>query len=315
MKVRRERRRIVIAGGTGFLGGELAKWFSGKKYEIVILSRRSPNGVSTVHWDGETMDIWADELEGAFALINLAGRSVDCRYNAKNRSIIMNSRVLSTRILGRAVSRCSLPPAVWINSSTATIYKHNYDQAHDESGEIGAASEAKDKFSVDVATSWEEEFGNHHSTRTRKIIIRTAVVLGNEKKSMFPMLRRLVRFGLGGKMGDGEQFVSWIHRVDFCRAIEWLIENEDASGTYNLCSPDPVRNQEMMAIFRRALNMPIGLPSSGWMLEIGAFLLRTETELVIKSRNVIPGRLLRAGFKFEHPLMEPAIEDLQKQAL
>ncbi|MEO8498938.1 MAG: TIGR01777 family oxidoreductase, partial [Planctomycetota bacterium] len=307
--------KIVLAGGSGFLGVVLAKWLSERGYEVVVLSRRSTSLAHgrCVAWDGKTLGDWAGELEDATALINLAGRSVNCRYHVRNRREMMDSRIFSTRVLGRAVAGCAMPPRVWLNSSTATIYKHTYGEAHSEDGEIGATREANDKFSIQVARAWEEEFAKAECPITRKIVLRTAIVLGSVPGTAYEVLRRLARFGLGGKMGSGKQFLSWIHADDFCRALSWLIETPSAEGIYNIAAPNPVTNADAMRLFRKAVRMPIGLPAARWMLEVGAFVLRTETELIIKSRRVVPTRLISEGFAFEFPTLESAIASLESR--
>jgi uncharacterized protein (TIGR01777 family) len=307
------KQKIVIAGGSGFLGQALAEYLA-KECEVVVLTRHPspscPHG-REVGWDGRTLGDWAKELENTVALINLAGVSVDCRYTAKNRRLIMDSRIDSTRVLGEAMVRCLQPPKVWLNSSTATIYKHTYSAAWDETGEIGATAEAKDAYSIEVATAWERVFNEAKTPRTRKVALRTAMVMGHGRNSVFPVMRRMIRLGLGGQMGDGRQYMSWIHEVDFCRAIEWLIAREEVSGVVNLAAPNPVTNAEMMRTFREVCGMPFGLPAAKWMLEIGAVFLRTETELIIKSRRVVPGRLLREGFQFKFSEVRMALEDLE----
>jgi uncharacterized protein (TIGR01777 family) len=249
-------------------------------------------------------------LDGALAVVNLAGRSVDCRYNEHNRRDILDSRVHSTRILGEAIARCAKPPTAWLNSSTATIYKHTLDRAMDEHGEIGATPEAKDAFSIQVAREWERAFETAQTPATRKVALRIAMVLGTQAGGVLHVLRRLVRVGLGGHMGTGNQYVSWIHEEDFCRAIEWLICQENFCGAVNLASPNPVPNRQLMASLRRACGRSMGLPAALWMLEMGAFFMRTETELIIKSRRVVPGRLLAAGFNFRFPGLEEALANL-----
>jgi uncharacterized protein (TIGR01777 family) len=213
--------------------------------------------------------------------------------------------------LGQAIAACKQPPRIWFNSSTATIYKHSVDRPMDEAtGEIGATPEAKDAFSVEVACAWERVFGAARTPGTRKVALRTAMVLGKGRNSVLPVLQRLARSGLGGRMASGKQFVSWIHREDFCRAIEWLIQRDDLIGPVNLAAPNPVPNAEMMRLVRRVCGVSVGLPAPRWMLEAGAFLLRTETELIIKSRRVIPGRLAASGFQFRFPELEGALQDL-----
>jgi len=307
-------KRIVLAGGSGFLGRLLGRrWIQGDG-EVVVLTR-SPSQrdgeIKEVHWDGATLGAWTAQIDGARAVVNLTGRSVDCRYDARNRREILQSRVNSTRVLGEAIAKSGQPPPVWLNSSTATIYRHAFDRPMDEAtGEIVATPEAKDAFSVEVACAWEKALADAGTPATRRVALRTAMVLGAGRNSVLPVLRRLARLGLGGKMASGRQFVSWILEEDFCRAVQWLIERDDISGPVNLAAPNPVTNRELMETMRRVCGAPFGLPASRWMLEIGAFLLRTETELMIKSRRVVPGRLLAAGFDFRFPTFEHAVRDV-----
>ena len=309
------KQKIILAGGSGFLGGELAKYFKVLNWEVVVLAR-SPksriDGVMEVAWDTKSLGDWARELDGATAVVNLTGRSVDCRYNAKNRREIMDSRVNSTRVVGKAIAQCKTPPRVWLNSSTATLYQHTFGKPHDESSrEMDSATDAKDAFSVEVAQAWERTLDEAKTPHTRKVALRTSMVLGLGRNSVFPVLRRLTKFGLGGRQGSGKQFVSWIHAEDFCRAVEWIIAHDDLFGPINQCSPNPLPNAEMMKLFREVCGVPIGLPATEWMLEIGAFFLRTETELIFKSRRVVPGRLLQSGFQFGFPTFREALENLE----
>lgn len=310
-------RKIVIAGGSGFLGRLLVDWFGIAEWDIVVLSRRANASLEparAVRWDGKTPDAWAEELDGCDALVNLAGVSVNCRYHARNRRAILSSRIDSTRALAAAVAQCSRPPRVWLNSSTATIYKHALDHPMDEqTGVIGATPAAKDQFSIDVATAWEHEFNAAAAPQTRKVALRTAMVLATTPGTVYRILRRLARLGLGGSMAGGRQYVSWLHQRDFCRAVEWLIEHDDLAGAVNLAAPRPLTNRALMEIVRREVGMPLGLPATHWMLEVGAFFLRTETELIIKSRRVVPGRLSAAGFEFEFPGVAGAVADLERR--
>ncbi len=305
---------IILAGGSGFLGGALANHFSALNWEVIILTRspkQRTDGVREVAWDARTLGDWIRELDGATAVVNLTGRSVDCRYNAKNRREIMESRVDSTRVVGEAIARCANPPRVWLNSSTATVYKHTFGKPHDESSlEMDSAKDAKDAFSVEVAQAWERTLNEAVTPRTRKVALRTSMVLGLGHNSVFPVLRRLTRFGLGGKQGSGKQFVCWIHEEDFCRGVEWIISHEELAGPINVCAPNPLANEEMMKLFRKICGVPFGLPATEWMLEIGAFFLRTETELIFKSRRVVPGRLIESGFQFRFSFFRNALENL-----
>jgi uncharacterized protein (TIGR01777 family) len=308
-------KKLVIAGGSGFLGHLLASWFDQLGWKVVCLTRDPASNVEParrVLWDGHTLDRWAIELDGAEAVVNLAGQSVNCRYHARNRAAILNSRIDSTRVISLAVAACQRPPKVWLNSSTATIYKHSFVQAMDErNGVIEGTPAEKDEFSVDVARAWERAFDEARTPQTRKVALRTAMVFGTHPGTVYRVLRRLASWGLGGAMAGGRQYVSWLHEADFCRAVQWLIERPGFSGVVNLASPYPVTNREMMRVIRHTCGVPLGLPASRWMLEIGTWLLRSESELVIKSRRVIPARLTEAGFAFWFPEMAGAIANLE----
>lgn len=307
-------KQIVLAGGSGYLGQLLAAHFGPANRNIIVLTR-SPkarsDGVREVLWDGRTVGDWQRELEGAEAVINLTGRSVNCRYNRENRRQIVESRVCSTRVLGEAIGQCARPPHVWLNASTATIYKHSMDTPMDESGEIGGCAEAKDEFSVEVAQAWEQAFAEARTPSTRKVAMRMAMVFGPEPGTVFRVMRRLVRLGMGGAMAGGRQYASWIHHADFCRAVGWLLAQPDFSGSVNLTAPNPLPNREMMRTLRRVCGGPPALPVVRWMMEIGSFFLRTETELMIKSRRVVPGRLMGAGFEFCFPRFEDAVSEIE----
>jgi hypothetical protein len=280
-----------------------------------VLSRHAePAAWKTVAWDGVNLGDWAKELEAADVVINLSGRSVNCRYNAANRRAILDSRTKSTAVIGRAISQLAQPPALWINASTATIYRHALDRPMDEfTGEIGGNEpNIPDtwKFSIEVATRWEETFFAADCPHTRKIAMRGAMMMSPDHGGIFDTLLRLVRFGLGGASGSGRQFVSWIHEQDFLQAIEFLIDKREMNGCINLSAPVPLPNAEFMKALRAAWGSRVGLPASRWMLEFGAIFLRTETELILKSRRVVPGRLLASGFEFKFPDWSAAAGDL-----
>jgi hypothetical protein len=307
-------KRIIFAGGSGFLGQALAREFLRQNYEVVILTRspQARNDVAKeIAWDAKSSGGWAQFVDGAEVVVNLAGKSVDCRYTEANRKAIIASRVDSTRVLGEAIAKCKQPPRVWLNSSSATIYKHTFDKPMDESGETGATPEAHDGFSIEVIRKWERALDEAQTPATRKVALRITMVFGKDG-GVFPVLRRLARFGLGGKMGGGRQYVSWIHVEDFCRAVEWIVANESLSGPVNLAAPNPLPNRDMMRLLREACGTPFGLPATEWMLEVGAVFLRTETELILKSRRVVPGRLLASGFQFQFPELRGALENLCK---
>jgi hypothetical protein len=309
------KQKIILAGGSGFLGNALARKFTANGDEVIVLTR-SPksrgDGVKEVFWDANSVGEWATHVDGADVVINLTGKSVDCRYTKKNRRMIIESRVNSTRAVGEAIAQSAKPPRVWLNASSATIYKHVFDHAMDESGETGATADAKDEFSIEVIRQWERALDTATTPNTRKVALRITMVFG-AADGVFPVLRRLARFGLGGKLGSGKQYVSWVHVEDFCRAIEWLIERDDLSGPVNLAAPNPLTNADMMRLVRKACGAPFGLPATEWMLEIGAFFLRTETELILKSRRVVPGKLLASGFHFHFSDLENALRDLEHQ--
>ncbi len=307
-------KRMVIAGGSGFLGRRLADHFTASGWDVAVLTRapggQTP-GARECHWDGSTVAGWQAELDGADAIINLAGKSVNCRYNEANRREILDSRVNPTRAIGEAIAACSKPPHVWLNASTATIYKHTLGDAHDESGPIAGTPEVNDEFSVEVAQRWETALEKAVAPRTRKVALRASMVLGLGSNSVFPTLRRLTKLGLGGRMGSGRQSVSWIHERDFCRAVDWILGHPTLSGPVNVAAPNPVSNAELMRRFREAFSVPVGLPATRWMLEIGAWALGTETELMLKSRRVVPRRLLESGFVFEFNFLEDALRQLK----
>lgn len=311
--------KIVIPGGSGQVGTILARAFHAVGHQIVVLSRRPVmNPWRVVGWDGASIGDWANEIDGADVVINLAGRSVNCRYTPANRREILDSRVLSTRVVGEVIAAATRPPRAWLQASTATIYAHRYDRANDEHTGIlgGREPDAPDtwRFSIDVAAAWERTFEAAVTPRTRKVALRSAMTLSPDPGGVFDTLRRLVRRGLGGRAGDGRQFISWVHHQDFVRAIQWLIEHEEVDGVVNVASPNPLPNAEFMRILRQACGIPVGLPANRWMLEIGAVFMRTETELILKSRRVVPAILLERGFEFSYPDWPGAAHDLCREA-
>jgi uncharacterized protein (TIGR01777 family) len=309
--------KIVIPGGSGQVGQLLARAFVKEGHDVVILSRQRERRKAgrIVLWDARTMGEWCTEFEGADVVINLAGKSVNCRYNPENRREIIQSRVASTEVVGEAIMRARRPPGLWLQAATATIYAHRYDAAHDEFSGVLARDddEVPDtwRFSLDVATKWERAFNQSGNLpRTRKVLLRCAVIMSPDDGGIFDVLLGLVRRRVGGRSGDGRQYVSWIHDADFIRAIHWLIEHEHLRGAVILASPHPLPNAEFMRALRAAWGTRMGLPAPKWMLEIATFFMRTESELVLKSRRVVPGRLLRDGFEFAFPNWKEAARDL-----
>lgn len=298
--------KIIIAAGTGFLGQVLVKHFKNQFEEIVILTRgksQTIDGIKYVNWNARTFSGWENELENAAVLINLAGKSVDCRYTKANKKEILFSRIESTKILNKAVLNCQNPPKYWLNSSTSTIYRFSLDKQMDETdGEIG------NDFSINVALSWEKAFFKTETPKTLKTALRTSIVLGKNGGAFIP-LKTLAKIGFGGKQGKGNQFISWIHEEDFANAVDFIIQKE-ISGVINIVSPEPIRNTDFMQKLRKAVGFPFGIPMNKFLLEIGSFFIRTETELILKSRNVIPKRLLENGFRFKFGNIDDAFDDL-----
>jgi uncharacterized protein len=296
--------KIIIPGGTGQVGTVLARAFDADGHDVVVLSRnphKTPWRV--VQWNARDIGPWTDELEDADVLINLAGRSVNCRYTEANKKAILSSRVESTRVIGRAIAAARNPPQVWLQASTATIYSHRYDLPNDDiTGVIGGSERNVPdtwRFSIDVALAWEAAADETPLPQTRSVKLRSAMVMSPDRGGIFDTLRTLVNRGLGGTAGTGRQYISWIHERDFVNAIYWLIEHDDLSGPINVAAPNPLPNREFMKTLRKACGMAVGLPANKMMLEIGAVFLRTETELVLKSRRVVPKLLTDSGFRFE----------------
>ena len=307
--------KIVIPGGTGQVGTVLARAFLADGHDVVVLSRKkSSQPWKIVEWDGKSLGDWANEIDGADVVVNLAGRSVNCRYNEENRRQMMDSRVDSTRVVGEAIVAAKNPPNVWLQASTATIYAHRFDAPNDDvTGIIGGHEpDAPDtwNFSIDVATSWERVTNEADTPNTRKVLMRSAMIMSPDRGGIFDTMLTIVRLGLGGTAAGGRQYISWIHDLDFIRSVYWLVEHEDLSGPINLAAPEPLPNKEFMRVVREAWGMPIGLPATKWMLELGAFLMRSETELILKSRRVVPKLLIDSGFEFEFPTWKSAAADL-----
>jgi uncharacterized protein len=298
--------KLIIAAGTGFLGKVLTNHFKDKFGEIVILTRgksKRDHNIKYVNWDAKTFSGWETELENADVLINLAGKSVDCSYTTKNKKEILLSRIQSTKILNKAVLNCKNPPKHWLNSSTSTIYRFSLDKQMDEiNGEIG------NDFSMNVAQSWEKAFFKTETLNTIKTALRTSIVLGKNGGAFIP-LKTLAKIGFGGKQGKGNQFISWIHEEDFANAVEFIIQKE-MTGVINIVSPEPIANADFMQKLQKAVGIPFGIPINTILLKIGAAIIRTETELVLKSRNVIPKKLLANGFKFKFGNLDNAFQNL-----
>ncbi|MGA5708823.1 TIGR01777 family oxidoreductase [Streptomyces cellulosae] len=309
--------KIVMPGGTGQVGTMLDRALSAAGHEVVVLTRQ-PRRPQDVAWDGVSPGPWAEVVEGADVVVNLAGRSVSCRYTSENLRAMMDSRVGSTRVVGEAIASARRPPKVWLQMSTATIYAHRFDAANDEATGVvgGAESGVPDywAYSVEIARNWERTQAEAATPDTRKVALRAAMVMSPDRGGVFDMLSRLARLGLGGPVAGGAQYVSWIHEDDFVRAVEFLIARDDMEGAVNLAAPGPLPQRAFMRVLRRAWGVPAGLPASRWMAEVGAFVLRSDTELLLKSRRVVSGRLGDAGFEFRWPEWEGAAGDLIRSA-
>ncbi len=305
--------KIVVPGGTGQVGAILDRAFTAAGHDVVVLSRR-PVGARQVEWDGVNPGAWAAAVDGCDVVVNLAGRSVSCRYTDDNLRAMMDSRVLSARAVGRAIAEAARPPRVWLQMSTATIYAHRFDAANDEAtGRIGGDEPGVPQywgFSVDIAKAWEREQEVAQTPHTRKVALRSAMVMSPDRGGVFDYLSWMARLGLGGPVAGGRQYVSWIHDQDFVRAMQFLIDRDDLSGPVNLAAPEPLAHRDFMRILRGSWRMPIGLPATKLMAEIGAFVIRSDTELLLKSRRVVPGRLTGAGFDFAHPQWAGAADEL-----
>lgn len=298
--------KIVIPGGSGQVGTLLARAFTTGGHDVVVLSRRPlARPWRVVAWDGASDGDWRHQVDGADIVVNLAGRSVNCRYTPDHRREILDSRVRSTEAVGRAIAGAARPPRVWLQASTATIYAHRFDAPNDEytgvlGGHEAGAPEAWG-FSIEVARAWEQTFDAMRTPVTRKVAMRSAMTLSPDAGGVFDTLLGLARRGLGGRAGNGRQYLSWVHADDFVAAVQWLIDRDDLAGVVNIASPHPLPNAHFMYGLREAAGIRVGLAAAPWMLEVGAAMLRTETELILKSRRVVPTRLLESGFVFRHP--------------
>jgi len=312
--------RILIPGGSGQVGQILARHLSSAGHVVTVLSRK-PNFTETawqtLPWDGLNLGPWTAQLNRADAIIHLSGRSVNTRYTARHRREILDSRILSTRLIGRAIAQSPTPPAVWLNASTATIYRHALDRNQDElTGEQGGQEPFVPRswaFGVDVGRKWEQALFDAPTSGTRRIALRTSLIMSPDRGGIFEVLSKLVRRNLGGTQGSGNQYISWMHDQDYARAIDLLLVTPTISGPVNLTAPHPITNLAFMRDLRRAWGKRFGLPASRWMLSIGAFFLRTETELILKSRRVAPRILLEHGFTFHHPTWPEAAQDLVRR--
>jgi uncharacterized protein (TIGR01777 family) len=305
--------KVVLPGGTGQVGTILDRALTADGHDVVVLTR-APRGDRQVRWDGATLGDWAEQIDGSDVVVNLAGRSVSCRYTDENLAAMMSSRVRSARVVGEAIAAAARPPRVWMQMSTATIYAHRFDAANDEyDGLIGGDEPDVPgywAYSVEIARNWEAAQEQAATPRTRRVALRAAMVMSPDRGGVFDVLSRLARLGLGGPVAGGRQYVSWIHDRDFVRAVRFLVDRDDIAGAVNLAAPGPVPHREFMRQLRAAWGVPVALPATRWLAELGAFAIRSDTELLLKSRRVVPRRLTDAGFTFDHPRWRDAAGDL-----
>ncbi|HLK13791.1 MAG TPA: TIGR01777 family oxidoreductase [Fimbriimonadaceae bacterium] len=304
--------KIVMAGGTGMVGTALRRYLA-READVVILSKRPGN----VKWDAATLGDWAAELEGADVVINLAGKSINCRYTTENMTELTHSRIASTRVIGQAIAAAKNPPKLWLQASAASIYAHRYDAPNDEEhGLIGGTEPnlpPKWKAIVGLVKAWEAELDNAKTPSTRKIAMRSTIVMSPDKGGPFEHFAKAAKWGVGGRVGTGKQYVSWIHEEDFANAVWFLMEQEEISGPVNMTAPSPLPNWEFMEDVREAFGTRIGLPVPRWLLEPTMALMKSESELLLKSRRVIPGKLLNAGFEFKYETWGKACNELMKR--
>jgi uncharacterized protein (TIGR01777 family) len=303
--------KVVLAGGNGYLGTVFSNYYAAKSDEVIILSRTPKatcGNIKTIVWDGQNEGEWTKALDGAEMLVNLCGKNVNCRYTESNRTAIISSRKVPTKLLGKTIQHSSNPPKLWINVTSARIYRHAEDRPQDEiTGEIGEG------FSIDVCNIWERTFNEIQTPHTRKIALRMGIVLGSSD-GVFPRLLNLVKLGMGGKQGNGKQYVSWIHEVDAARSTEWLLDHPEMAGVFNCTAPVAIQNASLMNTIRKTYKMPFGLPAPAWLLEIGAIVIGTETELILKSRWVVPQKLLNSGFDFEFATADEAVKAIYNRS-
>lgn len=298
--------RVVVAGGTGFLGRCLGRALVRSGYEVIALGRHEPArpvAGTFVRWDGRTLGSWVDTLEGAVAVVNLAGRSVDCRKSPEHQDEILRSRVDATRVLGEALERTAEPPSVWVQMSTAHRYGDPPEVVCDEDSSFGWG------FAPFVGQAWEDAFHESLLPGVRRVVFRTSLVLGREGGAL-PILARLVRWGLGGAIGHGRQGISWIHERDLMRLFLQAITDPTVQGSYLATAPNPVSNRAFMRELRRVLRRPVGLPAATWMVRIGAPLIGTDAEIALYGRYCVSRRLAEGGFEFEFPELREALRDL-----
>jgi uncharacterized protein len=301
-------QRVVLAGGSGFLGTRLAEELAARNYDVVILTRkpRRSGSVRELAWDGQSLAEWATELDGASAVVNLAGRSVNCRYTPENRRDINESRVQSTNVIGAAIARCFLPPPVWVQASSLALYGDTGERLCDESTPPGEG------LPVETCLLWERAFNDAVTPRTRKVALRIGFAL-DAGGGALSTLARLVRCFLGGTVGNGRQYISWIHWRDLNAMFLWALERNNLSGVFNATAPNPVTNAEFMRELRRVLHRPWTPPAPAPLVHIGSWLMRTEPSLALTGRRCAPRRFLGSGFPFAFNDLRLALADIYQR--
>ncbi|MDB5013386.1 MAG: hypothetical protein JWQ25_1588 [Daejeonella sp.] len=298
--------KIIIAGGSGFLGSSIRKRYYKTDTQVIVLSRSQhpdDENIKYVVWDAKSLGDWTSVLEGSTAVINLVGKSVNCRYTEKNKAEIISSRVLSTEVLGEAIQQSNNPPKVWINAGSAAIFGNSGDEIKEENSQVGNG------FSPHVCKEWERAFNEFETLETRKVFLRIGMVLQKGGGIIEPF-QNLAKFGLGGKMGSGNQYMTWIHEQDFLNIIDWAINDETAQGIIHCASPNPVTNSEFMKAIRTSVRAPFGFPNPSFLIKIGAVFIGTEAELVLSGRRVVSQVLRERNFLFKYPLLHDAMKQI-----
>lgn len=300
--------KIIIAGGDGFLGSKLSAHLHQKGHEIIILSRNKSgkhHNYTYITWDGETIGPWADHLSNSEAVINLSGRPLDTRFTEKHKKEIFDSRVNTTKVIAQAIGQCSNPPKTWINGSAVGIYGARGDEKLQESASLGEG------FIAEVCKQWEKALFENNLSNTRKVAIRTSLVLDNNEGFLKPLLI-ITKLGLGGKAGSGKQYMPWIHVDDWVRLVDFLLFSSNFSGPVNAVAPNAVTNVQFMQALRNALNIPIGLPQPAFLINLGGKIIGTEAELILTGQNAYPQNALQQGFVFEHHTIQETLSDILK---
>jgi uncharacterized protein (TIGR01777 family) len=299
-------KRIILAGGSGFLGNALGEYFGTRDYEIIVLTRsqsKTTGQAQHITWDGQTLGEWASWFDEAEAVINLTGKSVNCRYTSSNRQEIIASRINSVNVITQAIQQCRTPPNVWVQAGSLAIYGDTGDRICDEAAPHGQG------FPVETCELWEQAFNASELPNIRKVLLRTGFALGRNGGALKP-LTDLTKLFLGGTAGTGRQYISWLHMEDLNRMFEWSVERPDVEGIFNATGPNPVTNAQFMRTLRHVMHRPWSPPIPNFAVRFGSLLMQTEADLVLKGRRCLPQRLVEKGFAFKYSELANALRDL-----